>query len=122
MLRGPLTHPTRNNPRGIRRDTVEALRLSQDRVNRVSVGPLQIQRSQQPQFDHAATASAGAPTGRRRPSHAPITAGSLADASLVNVRLAEVPARVFPRPGRAGSPAELANRRARWRFTWQSLS
>src|SRR5206468_112623 len=38
-----------------------------------------------------------------RPSHAPITAGSLAGASLVNVRLARTPASAFSASGRAGS-------------------
>src|SRR2546425_10230568 len=45
-------------------------------------------------------------TRRRRPSHAPITAGSLAGASLVNVRLARTPASAFSASSRAGAFAE----------------
>ncbi len=70
----------------------EALRLSEDGVDRASVGPLQVQRS----YSHRR----GSRTDGGRPSHAPITAGSLAGASLVNVRRRGVPARAFPAFGR----------------------
>ncbi len=40
----------------------EALRLSEDGVDRASVGPLQVQRPQHAQLDHTATAAASAPT------------------------------------------------------------
>ena len=41
----------------------EALRLSEDGVDRASVGPLQVECPQHAQLDHAATAAAEAPTG-----------------------------------------------------------
>ena len=74
-------------------------------MDRVSVGPLQIQRPQHTQLNHAATATTSAPTGRQ-PSHAPITAESLADASLANVRLVVIAARAFSAFDQAGAPAD----------------
>jgi hypothetical protein len=52
----------------------EALRLSKDRVDRGSVGPLQVQRPQQAQLDHAGTAAAEAPTAAKsRSNHGWVT-------------------------------------------------
>src|SRR5213595_2755420 len=72
----------------------EALRLGEDRMDRMSVGRLQVQRPQRPQLDHALNRPRQ--RRRRRPSHTSVTAGSLAGASLVNVRLARVTASAFP--------------------------
>src|SRR5712691_262041 len=54
----------------------EALRLSEDRADRASVGPLQVQRPQHAQLDQAATAAASAPTGgaaKSRSNHGWVT-------------------------------------------------
>src|SRR6266516_5594044 len=61
----------------------EALRLSEDGVDRASVGPLQVQRPQHAQLDHTATAAASAPTGggqvtlQSRLGHWPALASSM---------------------------------------------
>src|SRR5437870_1915056 len=94
----------------------DALRLSEDRADRASVGPLQVHGSQRPQLDHTRTAR-----GRR------------ADGGQVTLRsrLGHWPALVWPmyawgrypperfrvRPGRHARG--VSNCRARWRFTCQ---
>ncbi len=90
----------------------EALRLGEDRVDRASIGPLEVQRPQHAQLDHEETAA----VRRRRPSHAPITAGSLAGASLANVRLAERPRQGVFRVRSGRRVRGVCNCRARWRF------
>jgi len=76
----------------------EALRLGEDRMDRMSVGRLQVQRPQRPQLDHALNRPRQ--RRRRRPSHTSVTAESLAGASVLNVRRRGVPARAFPASGR----------------------
>src|SRR3989454_6066663 len=96
----------------------EALRLSEDRVDRASVGPLQVQRPQHAQLDHAATAAAGAPTGRgqvtlqSRLGHWPALASSM------YARRRYPPECFRVRSGRLARG--VANCRARWRFTCQT--
>src|SRR2546426_9826403 len=96
----------------------EALRLSEDRVDRASVGPLQVQRPQHAQLDHAATAAASAPTGggqvtlQSRLGHWPALASSM-----------YAPRRCPPESFRVRSGRLArgdANCRARWRFTCQT--
>src|SRR5207247_8264316 len=82
----------------------EALRLSEDGVDRASVGRLQVQRPQRPQLDHALNRPRQ--RRRRRPSHTSVTAESLAGASVLNVRRRGVPASAFSASGRAGAFAE----------------
>src|SRR5437016_5795621 len=81
----------------------EALRLGEDRVDRASVGPLEVQRPQHAQLDHAATAAAKAPSAAKsRSDHGWVTGRRYSDQCTPGGG----PRQGVPASGRAGSPAE----------------